>query len=263
MSKRLVIVAFLAASLIPAPGWAASDPGHPWDKAIAVVHATEADIPKGGFRAIQPHVADLEAALAGANQAYQAEDTGSGPIYRLTDGPRESLLAMLKAAADSKKSGRNAIAVENPYPRASYYLGAYYNEIGQPADALRVLNTGLALPTVEGAKAGEFQPLLITEKAAAYAGMKRWQDAFNTYNDGAQIKGLDARNLARMLRGRGAALTELGRLDEAEKSYRDSLVAEPNNQLAQRELVYIQRLRSGGPGRPAGLVTPNKPPGQP
>jgi Flp pilus assembly protein TadD len=58
-----------------------------------------------------------------------------------------------------------------------------------------------------------------------------------------------------MLRGRGFALIELGRLDEAEKAYRDSLNSEPNNARALNELTYIGRLRAGGPTAPSALST--------
>jgi len=50
-------------------------------------------------------------------------------------------------------------------------------------------------------------------------------------------------------------LVELGRLDEAEAALGDSLVAQPNNSLAQNELRYIARLRaSGAPTAPAALL---------
>lgn len=45
------------------------------------------------------------------------------------------------------------------------------------------------------------------------------------------------------LRGLGFTLVELGDLQAAEKAYRDSLVVEPGNALAKRELEYIRRQR--------------------
>jgi Flp pilus assembly protein TadD len=59
---------------------------------------------------------------------------------------------------------------------------------------------------------------------------------------------------ARLLRGRGFALTELGRLDDAEEAYRESLVSEPNNPRAAGELNYIARLRTGARPAPGALV---------
>ena len=47
-----------------------------------------------------------------------------------------------------------------------------------------------------------------------------------------------------ILRGRGFALTELGRLDEASQAYEASLVLEPGNALAKNELQYLSQLRA-------------------
>ena len=58
-----------------------------------------------------------------------------------------------------------------------------------------------------------------------------------------------------MLRGRGLALTELKRLDEAEAAYRDALALEPGNALATSELQYIAGASATSPV----LLLPNAP----
>jgi Flp pilus assembly protein TadD len=65
-----------------------------------------------------------------------------------------------------------------------------------------------------------------------------------------------------MRRGRGFVLTELGRLDEAEAAYRESLKIEPDSERAKNELQYIARLKAGGPSAPyaLGLTPPPKNP---
>mgnify|MGYP001551189891 CR=1 FL=1 len=50
---------------------------------------------------------------------------------------------------------------------------------------------------------------------------------------------------AAALRGLGFTLIELGNLDEAEVALRKSLILEPESQLAQGELLYIEQLRLG------------------
>jgi len=165
-------------------------------------------------------------------------------------------LAVATPDKNPEHAGRDVVAIVNPYPAISYYLGYYYNEIGRFDDALRVLDAGLALPTEKYLVVGEHTPLLIGERGAALEGLKRWPEALENFKKGAGISGLENDQLALMLRGQGLALTELRRLDEAEKMYRESLVRAPNNPNALRELAYIARLRSGGAPVPTGIIKP-------
>lgn len=50
-------------------------------------------------------------------------------------------------------------------------------------------------------------------------------------------------NNAASLRGRGTALIELGRLQEAEEAFNKSLIIEPNNHVALNELAYIKSIK--------------------
>lgn len=240
---------------------ASGEPPHPWDSAQQVASQTNADFQKSGYQGIAPHVPALEAELANAGKSFNVPDSGKGSIYRLTDGSAQTLGILLLAAVDKKSgsAGRDVVAIWNPYPAISYDLGYYYNEIGRFDDALRVLDAGLALPTEDGMAVGEHTPMLISERGAALEGLKRWPEALDNFRKGASIGGLDKDQIALMLRGQGLALTELGRFDEAEKSYRDSLVSAPNNPNALRELAYIARLRAGGATAPTGIIRPAPP----
>jgi tetratricopeptide (TPR) repeat protein len=227
----------------------------PWDSALVIVRATEADLAKGGLPTVRTHVVDLERAVAAADDAFRVAQASSNPRYVLTDGQTEAVAATLLAAADANRPGRTEVlAVPNPYPRASFYLGSYYNEVRRPSDALRVLDIGLALPTALPGSQGETVPLLTIERGAALSGLMRWQDSLANYDRGLSFERVPANQRAVMLRGRGFALIELGRLAEAETAYRDSLTLDPNNQIAARELGYIQRLRAGGPRAPTELI---------
>jgi tetratricopeptide (TPR) repeat protein len=232
---------------------------HPWEKAQAVLAATEADIQKGGgIMPVKAHVRDLEQVLADANQSFGPPASKDGTTYVLVDGPASALVAMAAAAADRGAGGRKVVSVSNPYPRISFFLGSYYDEIGKPGDAVRVLDAGLALPRVEGV-ANESEPFLISERGAALNALRRFPEALANFQAGLKLGGLEDQYRARFLRGRGFALTELGRLDEGEASYRDSLKIEPNSSVALRELQYIARLRAGGPATAVKLTMPNAP----
>jgi tetratricopeptide (TPR) repeat protein len=136
-------------------------------------------------------------------------------------------------------------ALRTPYPLLRFCLGTYYNDLGRSEDALRTLDAGLALPTpLPDSDLGKTVPLLIGERGAALDVLKRPQDALTNFDRGLKIKSLKAEQHALMLRGRGFALTELGQLDEAEQSYRDSLEVEPNHQPVMNEITYIQSLRA-------------------
>ncbi len=244
---------------LSAPGLhaAPSSPDYPWDKAKVVIDATEADAKTKGFQGLQPHIADMEAVLASANEAYRATVPASGPVYVLVDGQQETLAALVVAAGNKKGPARDTRAVENPYIRASFYLGTYYNEIGKPLDALRVLDAGLALPQpAAGMAVGDHLPVIISERGGALVKLKRLADALADYDMGLKLVGLQDRPRALLLRDKGFALTEMGRLDDAEKSYRDSLAVDPNNPTAARELAYIAKLRAGGAPTGAQLQAP-------
>ena len=228
---------------------------HPWEKAQAVLRSTEADLRTGGIMAVQPHLADLEQALGDANQSFAPRALSGDTAYVLADGPSETLLAL--SAAAGEKNLRKTVAVQNPYPAMSLYLGSYYDEIGKPDEALRVLDFGLSLTAVKGEALGAHQPFLFAERGAALSALKRWPDMLADYEEGLKLPDLKEANRARLLRGRGFALTQLGRLDDAEKSYRDSLISEPGNALAQHELQYIAGLRAGAPPTATKLILPN------
>jgi hypothetical protein len=228
----------------------------PWQRAQAVVNATVNDVAKNGIRAIGSHVTALEEALSRANRPFGDMPPQTGDCTVLVDGQAENLGALL--AATGARDCRRTTTVANPYPSVSFFLGTYYNEIGKANDALRALDAGLALPTpLPGSTLGQMRPNLISERGAALISLKRWPEALADYESGLAITTLTNTDKARLLRGRGFALTELGRLNDAEQSYRDSLIAEPNNPRAVQELNYIARIRAGGAPTGSRLITPN------
>jgi tetratricopeptide (TPR) repeat protein len=257
-----------AANAAPSPSAApAEQPAapHPWEQAQKVLDAATAALRNGGITGLLPHIGDLEAALEGADAAYAATDTGSGSITVLTNGPADTLFQLTAAAAASEKAGsatagRGAVAVPNPYPVISFYLGTYYNEISRHDEAVRALDKGLALIAAHGSEFDIFLPSLTSERAVALARLQRFPEALAGYEAGLQLSGVSDLDKARMHRGRGYVLTELGRLDEAEEAYNESLKLEPGNRIALNELEYIKQLRAGGEKAPGGLIAPNNKP---
>lgn len=247
---------------------AAPNPAHPWEKDQALLKTVRDETGSGGIMSVQTHVKDMENALSGAKLTYVIDEPNGKVSYTLTDSAAEALVAMTMATMDNhNQKMAQAVAVQNPYPAIGLYLGSYYNEVGKPADALRVLDIGLSLSAISGLNLGDDRADLIAERGAALLGLQRWSDMLADYNDGLKIDDLDNLKKARMRRGRGLALIELGRLDEAEVAYKQSLEYEPNNALALHELNYIARVRAGAAPTPANVIplqtgqgTPASPP---
>jgi len=217
----------------------------PWIKDQSLTNDAVNAVRNGGILALEPFVPNLEAALSNAKQTMDAASGPGGKIV-FTDGPADSLLALM----DASTAGKSAQAVPNPYPIIALYLGSYYNESGEPNQALRVLDEGLAVTSNVGAH----RPVLYSERGAALEGLHRWQDALDDYNEGLKINGLDPQIHALLLRGRGFTLTELGQLDDAEAAYNESLKYAPGNERAEHEIQYIDQLRMGGGKAPAGII---------
>ena len=214
---------------------------HPWEKDQQLIEATMARVQKSGVLALQNDLPALEGALAGAKHSIELGAEGEGGTnYVLTDGGPDTLAQLAQASLASRR-GRT-LAVANPYPVIAFYLGSYYDEVDKPAEALRALDAGLALFPFE---LGKTRPSLLLERGAALNHLKRPQEALSSYE--AMLAILDQSDELRAvaLRGRGFALTELGRLDEAEVAYRDSLKLKPENAVALAELKYIAGLKSG------------------
>ncbi len=233
---------------------AASSSAQPWVRAQSVADAAGQALERGGIRAIGSHVADLERELSGAKQAIEA--AGASDVV-LTDGSTETLGALLIASAEKQKNGQqgSVAAVPNPYRAISFFLGAYYNEMGKQAEALRVLDAGLTLPgplaagPLADSDLGEFVPPILSERGVALAALDRWQDSLDNFDRALKIKFLMDPARARMLRGRGVALIELKRLDDAEAAFNESLKLE-RNERALGEIRYIENLRKGGAEAP-------------
>lgn len=137
---------------------------------------------------------------------------------------------------------------QNPYPIIALTLGLYFNEKGDPRKAVGFLDKGLAL--------WPLHPALTSEKSAALVLLKDWAGSL-AINEAALADATPKAptDEARLLRGKGFALIELGRLDEAEAAYRRSLELQPGHGGALHELSYIEGQRGGAPKEEPGIFT--------
>lgn len=257
MTRKFAVAAALWAAIALSPGLAAAQAvPHPWEGAQALIRIIEADIKTGGIKSVAGHAAEIQAAL-GAAQALPPGGVMDGDTrYVLVDGPAQVIAASLGPGV--AKPGELIVlkSVATPYPRMGYYLGSYYNEVGRFDDALKALDTGLALDGVD--PPGQFRPVLVGERGAALAGLKRWSDILTNNEEGLKLPDLPDRYKARLQRGRAFALVELNRLDEGQAAYEESLKVEPGNAIATQELQYIARLKAGGKPASVELTMPNK-----
>jgi tetratricopeptide (TPR) repeat protein len=238
----------------------AADFEQPWQHAQAVLDAaTQNANTQGGIRGIENQVSDLEMELAKAVPSLSPIGINDDEAIVLTDGPAQILML---AAIERSTKFKKLTAVADPYPLISLYLGSYYNEIGKPDNALRVLNAGIAVTDTDGLGLGEHDSLLVSEKGAALNALKRFDDSLATYTGGLKLASDTDPDKARMYRGMGFALTELGRLDDAESAYRKSLMCEPGNAHAANELQYIAQLRTGK-APTSGVLQTTLPPSNP
>lgn len=210
----------------------------------------------GSLQAAKAFESDLAAVLEHAPAKYpQIERRGDMTIIRSTSGQGGMSGAILMSAINGKDGKAGTMATGfNVYPMAALLLGSIANERRDPRAALTYLDKGLAL-----------QPdnmMLITEKGAALVVLQRFSDALEVYRSADTIdfvtKMLEPGGEARVLRGKGFALIELKRLEEAEAAYVAALKLEPNHAGAKGELDYIRKLRAGEAPRKIDLVTGDK-----
>jgi hypothetical protein len=232
---------------------AAAVQARPWQAAQVVLDAAKADVDAKGIKGIASHVNELELSLAGATGAIFATHPSSGPTYVLTDGEAKTPDPMTAGTGTSHVLA--VVRVPNPYPMIALLLGSYYDEIGKPDEAVRVLDEGLSLYELAGyiSPNGEHRSWLMLERSAAAMAQERFEDTLVIADSGLALSVSTDSIRAHFLRNKGFALTELNRLDDAEKAYEDSLKLDPSSDVARNELRYVTRLKAGSQKESGGL----------
>jgi tetratricopeptide (TPR) repeat protein len=157
-------------------------------------------------------------------------------IYCGRSGP-ETLGALLKAAADKN----NAIALSSTWADA-YYIKAYaLQELHRLGEAKATLQLALKL--------SPFNSQYLAELGTIYSLEKNWSSAMKAFDEAEDTATLgpetaQAHDLGRARRGQGYVLVELGKLDEAEKKYKQCLAANPKDTKAKAELEYVREQKA-------------------
>jgi predicted Zn-dependent protease len=126
--------------------------------------------------------------------------------------------------------------VVGSYSKAWFLLAHIAVEERRLQDALFCIDQGLALEPDH--------PVLWSEKGLVLNTLKRPGEALECYRRAATMRGwAPVSQVARALRGQGAALIDLNRFDDAEKAFRKSLDLDPESEVARKELDYISQVR--------------------
>ena len=177
---------------------------------------------------------DFDKVIASYETSHPADTNVSTYCAR---NASESLAYLVQSTAAKK----NAVVVGTVWCDA-YFLRAYgLTELGRTAEARQSLEKAIAMAPRNSQ--------YISELSNLYSRDKKWDEAIAGYDTAARLARESSppasRNgdLGRALRGKGYALVELGRLDEAEAIYRQCLEIDAADKAAQRELQYVQTRR--------------------
>ncbi|MDQ0465787.1 tetratricopeptide (TPR) repeat protein [Caulobacter ginsengisoli] len=199
----------------------------------------------------------IRAVLARAPAVYPLVEKREGGLIIV----RSDNLALGLVSALTGGGGEGQTTVEqrfNTYIYAAYILGWYANETRHAEDALEPLAKGLALQPGNAMLTGEQNAALIV--------LRRFPEALAANDLALAQPFIDDVFHAQLLRNRGYVLIELGRMDEAETAYNESLKLAPGNRTALSELEFIRQRRAGMPPVPGAgpvMYTGDKPtPGQ-
>lgn len=180
--------------------------------------------------AMQPQI---DAAVARAPTQFAEADLCGGVLTAYNSNAQLTIEAMtpadLKSVGATSQRTYHAMVV---YTDLAYLAGWIHVEMGNFDKAVVVLRKGLVLMPNDPylsqelvfslQKTGGNQEALGVIEAALYA-----------------YPNMVVTQKAVLLRSKGFSLIELGRWAEAEAAYKESLVLEPNNELAAKELEFI------------------------
>lgn len=138
-------------------------------------------------------------------------------------------------------SSENAIVIGQLWGDALFMKGSALISLNSKYEAEKVL--------AEAVKLSPMNSMYLSEYAYVFMANKDFENGLmwaTKAEEAAQFSpdDLKSEELGRAKRNMGYALIELGRLDEAEKKYKEALKIDKKDQKAKNELEYIKQLRS-------------------
>jgi tetratricopeptide (TPR) repeat protein len=229
-----------ASAASPASG-ASAAPAAPLSASAAAALAREAELARlldSASRLLAAHKA--QEAIAPLDQVIAAYEAQYRSVkYRVYSARTEPESAVYVDAA--RKDGVDAVVVTPSFAYAYSMKAFALLELKRLVDARVQLEKALALAP-QNAR-------VLTELGTTYQIEKNWTQAeqiFTRAVDAARLyspAGLRKAEMAGALRGVGYVFIEQGRLDDAEKVFKECLRNDANDPAAKKELDYIARLR--------------------
>jgi tetratricopeptide (TPR) repeat protein len=229
-----------ASAASPASG-ASAAPAAPLSASAAAALAREAELARlldSASRLLAAHKA--QEAIAPLDQVIAAYEAQYRSVkYRVYSARTEPESAVYVDAA--RKDGVDAVVVTPSFAYAYSMKAFALLELKRLVDARVQLEKALALAP-QNAR-------VLTELGTTYQIEKNWTQAeqiFTRAVDAARLyspAGLRKAEMAGALRGVGYVFIEQGRLDDAEKVFKECIRNDANDPAAKRELDYIAKLR--------------------
>lgn len=150
-----------------------------------------------------------------------------------------SAAAEKETTASTRKPAK---VVSSNYADAFYMRSYAFVELSRIADAEQSLQKAIELSPENSQYLSELAYLLQLEKKweASLELFGRSAEAARTYSP----EELKIGEITRALRGQGYCLVEMGRWEEAEAKYQESLKLNPDDRASQGELKYIAQLKA-------------------
>jgi tetratricopeptide (TPR) repeat protein len=169
--------------------------------------------------------------------AFEADHKDNPDTFFCASTPAETLMVLGTAAADKK----DAVAIDGTYCDALFITGFSLIDLDRQDDAKAFLQNASDRAPYNGH--------YMNELAEWHKRKGDWQTAYALFDRASglgEFAPSDYKNeqTARALRGMGFSLIEMGKLDDAETKFKQSLKLEPKNPSAKHELQYIKEQRA-------------------
>jgi tetratricopeptide (TPR) repeat protein len=192
-------------------------------------------------RKSQAAIAKCDKIIAACKAQY---GSGREKVYCAHTSAETLGYLLMSAAGNSQGKGPGSARVVSSTWSDAYYVKGYaLIDLGKKGEAKTALQQAVAL--------SPWYSQYLNELGHVYQSEKNWakaMDVFKLAEDQAALSPDEIKSyeLGRARRGLAYVLVELGKLEAAEKKYRQCLATDPNDASAARELEYVRGLRAKG-----------------